>query len=58
MDHQLVQYDQLINRPNNDWTIYYWITGKEAMEYNTEVMSMLRDHVRNDKREHCYLQSD
>ena len=61
MDHnQLVQYDQLINRPNNDWTIYYWITGKEAipMEYNNGVMSMLRGHVRNDKREHRYPQSD
>ena len=50
MDHnQLVQYGPLINRPNDDWIIYYWITGKEAMEYNTEVMNMLKDHVNNDK---------
>ena len=46
MDHnQLVQYDRLINQPNNDWIIYYRITGKEAMEYNTEAMSMLRDYI-------------
>ena len=57
---QLVQYDKLINQPNNDWTIYYWITGKEAIpvEYDNEVMSMLKDHVRNDKREHRYRQPD
>ena len=61
MDHsQLLQFDKLINQPNNDWTIYYWITGKEAIpvEYDTKVMTMLRDHVRNEKREHRYKQPD
>ena len=57
---QLLQFDKLINQPNNDWTIYYWITGKEAIpvEYDTKVMTMLRDHVRNEKREHRYKQPD
>ena len=24
---QLEQYDQLINKPNNDWDIFHWVTG-------------------------------
>lgn len=61
MEHsQLLQYDKLINEPNNDWTIYYWLTGKEAVpvKYDNEVMRMLRDHVRNDNKEHRYQQPD
>ncbi|KAH3887416.1 hypothetical protein DPMN_011433 [Dreissena polymorpha] len=27
-ESQLKMYDSLINKPTNDWDIYYWITGK------------------------------
>lgn len=26
-ENQLKMYDVIINKPNNDWDIYYWITG-------------------------------
>ena len=28
-DEQLIQYDSLINKPTNDWEIYYWATGEK-----------------------------
>ena len=28
-DEQLTQYDSLINKPTNDWEIYYWATGEK-----------------------------
>lgn len=56
----LLQYDTLINTPSNDWLIYYWITGKEAIpvEYDNDVMTMLQEHVKNEKREKRYQQPD
>jgi len=61
MSHtHLLQYDTLINTPSNDWLIYYWITGKEAIpiEYDNDVMKMLQKHVKNEKREQRYQQPD
>ena len=26
-EKQLKMYDVIINKPNNDWDIYYWMTG-------------------------------
>ncbi|KAK7098556.1 succinate dehydrogenase assembly factor 2, mitochondrial-like [Littorina saxatilis] len=50
---QLRMYDVLINKPTNDWEIYYWMTGaKEAPEeYNNEVLDMLKEHTQNNDRE-------
>lgn len=50
---QTHQYDTLINKPSNDWDIYYWATNKKPTptEYENEIMSMLRVHVRNDLKE-------
>ncbi|KAG4076529.1 hypothetical protein HA402_011345 [Bradysia odoriphaga] len=50
---QVQQYDTLINKPSNDWDIYYWATNKKPTppEYETEVMTLLRDHVKNAQRE-------
>lgn len=47
------QYDTLINKPSNDWDIYYWATKKKPTppEYETEVMTLLRDHVQNAQKE-------
>ena len=51
--HQVEQYDTLINKPSNDWDIYYWATLKKPVpdEYNNEIMKMLKIHVRNDAKE-------
>ena len=27
-EEELNLYDTLINKPNNDWDLYYWIVGK------------------------------
>lgn len=57
---QLQQYDRLINLPSNDWDIYYWATGARETppEFESEVMSLLREHVRNDEREKRFKQPD
>lgn len=50
---QIEMYDKMINKPSNDWDIYYWATGHKEIpdEYNNEMMEMFRTHVRNDKKE-------
>lgn len=52
-EKQVEMYDNLINKPSNDWDIYYWATGNKETppEYNNEMMQLLRDHVRNDNKE-------
>lgn len=57
---QLDLYDDIINRPSNDWQLYYWITGKEETpaNYDNEVMDMLKSHAKNDQREARYRQPD
>lgn len=46
-------YDKLINGPSNDWDIYYWATEKKPLpaEYDNEIMTLLREHVKNQPRE-------
>ena len=58
--NQLDQYDELINRPSNDWQLYYWITGREETPtcFDNEVMDMLKEHSRNEKREVRLRQPD
>ncbi|XP_076471114.1 succinate dehydrogenase assembly factor 2, mitochondrial-like [Babylonia areolata] len=57
---QLKMYDTLINKPSNDWEIYYWMTGvKEAPEeYNNEVLDMLKEHTQNSNMEQRIRQPD
>ena len=45
----LVQYDKVINRPSNDWELYYWITEAKPtpQEYEGPVMDMLKVHAKN-----------
>ncbi|EDV37863.1 uncharacterized protein Dana_GF11203 [Drosophila ananassae] len=49
---QTAQYDQLINGVSNDWDIYYWATDVKPTpkEYDTEIMRLLKDHVKNAER--------
>lgn len=50
---QLNMYDQLINKPSNDWDIYYWATGNKEIppEHNNEIMKLFCKHVRNEAKE-------
>ena len=50
---QLDLYDTLINAPSNDWQLYYWMVGREdtPQEYDSEVLDLLKEHVRNPARE-------
>ncbi|XP_022222668.2 succinate dehydrogenase assembly factor 2-A, mitochondrial [Drosophila obscura] len=49
---QTAIYDQLINGVSNDWDIYYWATDVKPTpdEYNTEIMQLLKEHVKNAER--------
>ncbi|XP_013400575.1 succinate dehydrogenase assembly factor 2, mitochondrial isoform X2 [Lingula anatina] len=59
-ERQLKMYDHLINQPDNDWDIYYWITGVEPTppEYENEIMDLLKEHTKNDNREERLRQPD
>ncbi|CAH8499522.1 unnamed protein product [Schistosoma turkestanicum] len=50
---QLIMYDNLINLPDNEWDIYYWITkAKEAPIYfQTDVLRLLQEHCENNQKE-------
>ncbi|KAK2163036.1 hypothetical protein LSH36_87g06047 [Paralvinella palmiformis] len=52
-EEQLDQYDNLINKPSNDWDIFHWISGKSLPppEYQSEVMNMLQNFVQNKEKE-------
>ncbi|XP_065070522.1 succinate dehydrogenase assembly factor 2, mitochondrial-like [Rhopilema esculentum] len=56
----LDQYDKLINKPSNDWEIFYWMTEKKPTpdEYNNEIMNMLKKHAKNEKMEMRHKQPD
>lgn len=51
-DEQVQMYDTLINQVSNDWDIYYWATCKKPtpVEYENEIMAMLKLHVQNKNR--------
>lgn len=57
---QLSLYDELINKPSNDWDLYYWATGvKETpKEFQNEIMDLLKRHVKNELKETRYTQPD
>ncbi|KAL7065218.1 hypothetical protein AAHC03_04989 [Spirometra sp. Aus1] len=50
---ELEAYDNLINKPDNDWDIYYWATGNQEapQEFQTDVLKLLQEHARNPGRE-------
>lgn len=50
---QTEMYDNLINKPSNDWDIYNWAVGSKETppEYENEIMDMFREHVKNEKKE-------
>ena len=50
---QVDQYDKLINKPSNDWEIYYWATGNKPTpeEYQSEIMDLLKEHAKNKEKD-------
>lgn len=50
---QTEMYDNLINKPSNDWDIYNWAVGSKETpsEYENEIMDMFRKHVKNENKE-------
>jgi len=46
---QLKMYDDIINKPSNDWDLYYWMTGASPIpvEFNNEVMALMVEHAKN-----------
>ncbi|XP_066408345.1 succinate dehydrogenase assembly factor 2, mitochondrial [Molothrus aeneus] len=59
-EEQLNRYDRLINEPSNDWDIYYWATEAKPtpVEFDTDVMAMLREFAKNRNREQRLWQPD
>ncbi len=57
---QLVDYDKLLNGPDNDWDIYYWITGKLTTPdcYDNHIMELLKKHALNCNKEQRYSQPE
>ena len=50
---QLTLYDDIINKPSNDWDLYYWMTGASPIpdEFNNDVMTMMVEHAKNTRME-------
>ena len=52
-ENQIGMYDLIINEPESDWDIYYWMTEAQPTpdKYNNEVMNMLKEHTKNPDKE-------
>lgn len=59
-EQQAREYDRLINLPSNDWDIFYWATGVKPTpeEFNTEIMKLFKEFIKNNDREMRIRQPD
>ncbi|XP_066932126.1 succinate dehydrogenase assembly factor 2-B, mitochondrial-like [Clytia hemisphaerica] len=57
---QLDEFDNLINKPSNDWDLFYWMLEKDVTpkEYDTPIMDMLKKYCKNEEMEARYQQPD
>ena len=57
---QLDEFDNLINKPSNDWDLFYWMLEKDETpkEYDTPIMDMLKKYCKNEEMEERYQQPD
>lgn len=55
-----VLFFSLINKPSNDWDIFNWANGTKPTpkEYNTDVMRLFKEHVKNVQKEQRLRQPD
>lgn len=49
---QLNLYDKLLNKADNEWEIYYWMTGTERVPemFDNEIMKLLQTHCKNEAK--------
>ncbi|XP_041483067.1 succinate dehydrogenase assembly factor 2-B, mitochondrial-like [Lytechinus variegatus] len=59
-EEQLDQYDNLINKPGNDWDLFYWVVEHKATpeEYDHGVMDLLKTFAKNPDMESRIRQPD
>ena len=59
-DNQLEEFDNLINKPSNDWDLFYWMLEKDITpeEFDTPIMNLLKEYCKNEDMEARYLQRD
>ncbi|XP_018322486.1 succinate dehydrogenase assembly factor 2, mitochondrial-like [Agrilus planipennis] len=59
-ENQLDLYDSLINKPSNDWDLYYWAVGVQPTppEFDNEIMDLFKKHVQNLSKEPRIRQPD
>jgi len=57
---QTAEYDQLINGVSNDWDIFYWATDTKPTppQFDTEIMRLLKEHVKNHEKVQRIRQPD
>lgn len=50
---ELSMYDDIINKPSNDWDLYYWMTGASPIpnEFDNDVMALMVEHAKNTRME-------
>nr|CAB3265918.1 succinate dehydrogenase assembly factor 2, mitochondrial-like [Phallusia mammillata] len=55
---QLSTFDELINKPSNEWDLYYWMVGTKPVpdEFSSDIMEMLQEHCRNQNKEERFVQ--
>ncbi|CAG2253522.1 SDH5 [Mytilus edulis] len=49
-EKETTMYDRLINKPSNDWEIYYWAIGNKPTpeEFDNKIMDLLKKHACNE----------
>jgi len=59
-EEQLVTYDRILNDYVNEWDLYYWMVGTKEVPkvYQSDIMTMLQQHCRNEERETRFKQPD
>ncbi|XP_012267851.2 succinate dehydrogenase assembly factor 2, mitochondrial-like [Athalia rosae] len=59
-ESQIQLYDRLINLPSNDWDIFYWAAEVKPtpLEFDNEVMDLLKEHVKNKNRDVRLMQPE
>ncbi|XP_793951.1 succinate dehydrogenase assembly factor 2, mitochondrial isoform X2 [Strongylocentrotus purpuratus] len=59
-EEQLDQYDNLINKPDNDWDLFYWVVQHKPTpeEYDHGVMDLLKTFAKNPDMESRIRQPD
>lgn len=57
---ELDQYDIILNRPSNDWELFYWISNQKKVPsiYQNKIFDKLMDFAKNKNKECRYFQPE